>query len=113
MFEVLVDLVSPLFVVIVGGAILAILIYIGKSLGNVVDLIELLSDKQEKTDRILFGEDNFSEGLIQMIYDNRREIERLRLIQMEFINKLRKEDIIDYDDDIKDLCYKLNKELSN
>lgn len=113
MFEVLVDLISPLFVVIVGGVILAILLYIGSSLKNVADLIELLSERQDKTDRILFGEDNFSEGLIQMIYDNRKEIERLRLIQMEFINKLRKENIIDYDNDVKELCYKLNKELSN
>jgi hypothetical protein len=44
-----------------------------------------------------------------MVMETKREIEKLRLLQMELINKLRKEDIIDYDDDVKDLCYKLNQ----
>lgn len=109
MFEVLVDLISPLFVTIIGGVILALLVYIGRLLSRVVNLVNEISDKQDKADRVLFGEDCINEGLVKMIMETKREIEKLRLLQMELINKLRKEDIIDYDEDVKDLCNKLNQ----
>ena len=72
----------------------------------------MLTDKQEKTDRILYGEAGMSDGLIRMVMDNRGDIERCRIVQLELINKLRKEDVIDYDDDIKDICNSLTKEGS-
>ena len=109
MFEVLVDVVSPLFVTVIGGAILALLLYIGGSLKKIVDIVDNISNKQEKTDRVLYGDECINDGLVKMVMEIKREIEKLRLLQMELINKLRKEDIIDYDDDVKDLCYKLNQ----
>ena len=110
MFEVFTDIIIPITVAVMGGAALTILVYIGRSLNSLIKYIEMLNDKQEKTDRILYGEDDISEGLIKMVLDNRREVDKLRLLQLDIINKLRKENIIDYDADIKEICVQLNKD---
>ena len=106
-----IELIYPVLAAIVIALILYAFGWIVKAITKFTESLNAVIERQEKQERILFGEEGVDnwDGLIKVVIDNQKHNTQCRYALIELINVLRKKDIIDYDDDIQQICGMLHE----